>query len=218
MTYFLYSFTIPGNGNVISAASGHRSSHKPASRSARNGSGRGAAACVDQRIEEDVSKYGIFSHNMAFETVLSEQPWNHGTRRSTIRNAKSGRFVLLLTHTFPPIEHLNADYVTSFVIVQHDPRGRLLSCWRILPPPGRTRRTSHRPPDRNWCASSPGTPVAMNSDYNGICLLGRQTTRGYRPPNAGMAVRHASGWRGAGRRLPDQGNAASARPTRAGYS
>jgi hypothetical protein len=38
------------------------------------------AACVDQRIEEDVSDDGIDSHNAAFETWLSEQPWNRGAK------------------------------------------------------------------------------------------------------------------------------------------
>jgi hypothetical protein len=38
------------------------------------------AACVDQGIEEDVSDDGIDSHNAAFETWLSEQPWYHGSR------------------------------------------------------------------------------------------------------------------------------------------
>jgi hypothetical protein len=37
-------------------------------------------ACVDQRIEENVSDDGIDSHNAAFETWLSEQPWNRGAK------------------------------------------------------------------------------------------------------------------------------------------
>jgi hypothetical protein len=41
-----------------------------------------AAAGVDQRIEEDVSDNGIDSHNAAFETWLSEQPWSRGSRGS----------------------------------------------------------------------------------------------------------------------------------------
>jgi hypothetical protein len=34
------------------------------------------AACVDHRIEENVSEYEINSQDAAFETWLSEQPWN----------------------------------------------------------------------------------------------------------------------------------------------
>jgi hypothetical protein len=37
-------------------------------------------ACMDQRIAENVSKYGAYSHDTAFETRLNTQPWN---RRST---------------------------------------------------------------------------------------------------------------------------------------
>jgi hypothetical protein len=38
------------------------------------------AACVDQRIEENVSENGMNSHDAAFETGLSEQPWHRGSR------------------------------------------------------------------------------------------------------------------------------------------
>jgi hypothetical protein len=37
-----------------------------------------APACVDQGIAENVSESGIVSHKAAFETWLSEQPWNQG--------------------------------------------------------------------------------------------------------------------------------------------
>jgi hypothetical protein len=36
------------------------------------------AACVDQRIAENVSENGTDSHDAAFETWLSERPWNRG--------------------------------------------------------------------------------------------------------------------------------------------
>jgi hypothetical protein len=39
-------------------------------------------AGVDEEIEEDVSDDGIDSHNAAFETWLSEQPWSRGSRGS----------------------------------------------------------------------------------------------------------------------------------------
>jgi hypothetical protein len=55
------------------------------------------AACVDQKIEEDVSDDGIESHDAAFETWLSEQPWYHGSRgsgkpnpRQAVREAMTG--------------------------------------------------------------------------------------------------------------------------------
>src|SRR5471030_654932 len=35
------------------------------------------AACVDPRIDEDVSEDEANSHDVAFETWLSAQPWNH---------------------------------------------------------------------------------------------------------------------------------------------
>ena len=38
------------------------------------------AAGVDQRIEENVSENGMDSQGTAFETWLSEQPWNRGSR------------------------------------------------------------------------------------------------------------------------------------------
>jgi hypothetical protein len=40
------------------------------------------AACVDHRIEENVSENEINSRDVAFETWLSEQPWNRGSRGS----------------------------------------------------------------------------------------------------------------------------------------
>jgi hypothetical protein len=52
-----------------------------------------AAACVDQKIEEDVSDDGIESHDAAFETWLSEQPWYHGSRgpgEPSLREAMAG--------------------------------------------------------------------------------------------------------------------------------
>ncbi len=52
------------------------------------------AACVDQKIEENVSEDEIDSHEAAFETLLSELPWNRGARgsgetglRETVREA-----------------------------------------------------------------------------------------------------------------------------------
>ena len=39
-------------------------------------------ACVDQRIEKDVSENGANSQGVAFETRLSEHPWNRGSRGS----------------------------------------------------------------------------------------------------------------------------------------
>jgi hypothetical protein len=44
--------------------------------------GAAPAACVDQRIEKNVSESGIDSQDAAFETWLSEQPWNRGSRGS----------------------------------------------------------------------------------------------------------------------------------------
>jgi hypothetical protein len=41
-----------------------------------------SAACVDQSIDENVSENGINSQDAAFETWLSEQPWNRGSRGS----------------------------------------------------------------------------------------------------------------------------------------
>jgi hypothetical protein len=40
------------------------------------------AAVVDQNIEENVSEDGTDSQDAAFETWLSEQPWNRGSRGS----------------------------------------------------------------------------------------------------------------------------------------
>jgi hypothetical protein len=40
------------------------------------------AVCVDQRTADNVSQDGINSHDAAFETWLSEQPWNRGPGRS----------------------------------------------------------------------------------------------------------------------------------------
>jgi hypothetical protein len=39
------------------------------------------AACVDQRIADNISQNGTNSQDAAFETWLSEQPWNRRTRR-----------------------------------------------------------------------------------------------------------------------------------------
>ena len=41
-----------------------------------------SAACVDQRIEENVSTYEPNSQGVAFETLMSKQPWNPGSRGS----------------------------------------------------------------------------------------------------------------------------------------
>ncbi len=55
------------------------------------------AACGDQRIEGNVSENGINSHDVAFETWLSEQPWNQASRgssetdvRKVLREAMAG--------------------------------------------------------------------------------------------------------------------------------
>ena len=40
------------------------------------------AACVGQSIEENVSEDGINSHDVAFETWVSEQPWNRRAKGS----------------------------------------------------------------------------------------------------------------------------------------
>jgi hypothetical protein len=40
------------------------------------------AACVDQSVEDNVSENGINSQDAAFETWLSAQPWNRGSRGS----------------------------------------------------------------------------------------------------------------------------------------
>jgi len=40
------------------------------------------AAGLDQRIEENVSENGANSQDVAFETWMSEQPWNRGSRGS----------------------------------------------------------------------------------------------------------------------------------------
>jgi hypothetical protein len=42
----------------------------------------GAAPDVDQRIEDNVSEYETNSRDVAFETWLSEQPWNRRPRGS----------------------------------------------------------------------------------------------------------------------------------------
>ena len=41
-----------------------------------------AAVCVDQRIEKNISNDGIDSHGVAFETSVSEAPWNRKSKRS----------------------------------------------------------------------------------------------------------------------------------------
>ena len=49
------------------------------------------AACVDQRIVENASENEIDSHNAAFETGLSAQPWNLGsTGRGSRGSGKAG--------------------------------------------------------------------------------------------------------------------------------
>jgi hypothetical protein len=60
------------------------------------------AAGVDQRIEESVSKNGTNSHDMAFGTWLSEQPWNRGSGgsgetglRKGVREAMAGSLLAI---------------------------------------------------------------------------------------------------------------------------
>jgi hypothetical protein len=48
------------------------------------------AASVDQRTEENVSENGINSHDMAFGTRLSEQPWNRGSKGSGETGLREG--------------------------------------------------------------------------------------------------------------------------------
>jgi hypothetical protein len=40
------------------------------------------SACADQTTAKNVSKYGINSHDVGFETGLSEQPWSRGSEGS----------------------------------------------------------------------------------------------------------------------------------------
>jgi hypothetical protein len=46
------------------------------------------AAGVDQRIEDNVSENEINSQNVAFETSMSEQPWNREARGSGKTNLR----------------------------------------------------------------------------------------------------------------------------------
>jgi hypothetical protein len=50
------------------------------------------AAGLDQRIEENVSENGAISQEMAFETWMSEQPWNQGSggSRETAKHGAGG--------------------------------------------------------------------------------------------------------------------------------
>ena len=48
------------------------------------------AACVDQRIVENVSENGTNSQDAAFETQLSKQPWNHGSKASGQTGLREG--------------------------------------------------------------------------------------------------------------------------------
>jgi hypothetical protein len=60
------------------------------------------AAGVDQRIEENVSENGANSQGVAFETWLSEQPWNRGSGgsgetglRKGVREAMAGSLLAI---------------------------------------------------------------------------------------------------------------------------
>ena len=46
------------------------------------------AAAADQRIEVNVSEGGTNSHDVAFETELSEQPWNQRIQRFPASQSK----------------------------------------------------------------------------------------------------------------------------------
>ena len=52
--------------------------------------GAAPAACVDERIENDVSESGMNSHDTAFETWLSEQPWNRRSKGSGKAGLREG--------------------------------------------------------------------------------------------------------------------------------
>ena len=47
-------------------------------------------ACVDQRIQENVSNNGTNSHDAAFETWLSEQSWNRKSKGSDKKDLREG--------------------------------------------------------------------------------------------------------------------------------
>jgi hypothetical protein len=60
------------------------------------------AAGVDQRIQENVSEDGANSQDMAFETWLSEHPWNRGSGgsgetglRQGVREAMAGSLLAI---------------------------------------------------------------------------------------------------------------------------
>jgi hypothetical protein len=67
---------------VVDPAAGSLEAARPAAVAAEATRVEVPAACVDQRIAEDVSDDGMDSQHAAFETWLSEQPWNLGARRS----------------------------------------------------------------------------------------------------------------------------------------
>jgi len=48
------------------------------------------AACVEHRIEDNVSENGIDSQSVAFETWMSEQPWNQGAREAAETGLREG--------------------------------------------------------------------------------------------------------------------------------
>ncbi len=48
------------------------------------------AACMDQRITDTVSENGTDSHDVAFETELSEPPWNRVSRGSGETGLREG--------------------------------------------------------------------------------------------------------------------------------
>jgi hypothetical protein len=62
--------------SMLRVADPHPQPQQPASL------GGAPAACVPQRTEDRVSQDEINSHDAAFETWLSEQPWNQGSRGS----------------------------------------------------------------------------------------------------------------------------------------
>src|ERR1700722_8616252 len=53
-------------------------------------SGAAPAAGWDQRIAENVSENGANSQEMAFETWMSAQPWNQGSRGSGETDPRAG--------------------------------------------------------------------------------------------------------------------------------
>ena len=52
--------------------------------------GAAPAACVEERIENNVSESGMDSHDAAFETWVSEQPWNRRSKGSGKTGLREG--------------------------------------------------------------------------------------------------------------------------------